>query len=88
MGILNTEQFNDQLNEDFESFTAKEAKAIVVASGEHNALDAWWQLAEIRFSIRPIHIHDLMKSALFPRADVQAKDVEIVIASWKSDVHT
>ena len=79
------EQFKDQLNEYLESFTAKDAKAIVVACGEHNALDAWRQLAERGFSMRPHHIHDLMRLALFPRAAVQAKDLEVAIASWESD---
>ena len=88
LGIFDIEQFKDQLNEYLESFTAKEAKAIVVACGEHNALDAWRQLAERGFSVRPNHIHDLMRLARFPRAAVQAKDLEVAIASWESDVHT
>ena len=29
-----------------------------------------------------------MRVALFPRAAFQAKDLEVAIASWESDVHT
>ena len=47
LGIFNLLEFKDQLNEYIESFTAKEARAIVVACGEHNAFHAWRQLAEI-----------------------------------------
>ena len=71
-----------------ESFTSKDAKAIVDACGEHNALDAWRQLAERGFSLRPTHINALMKSALWPRAAVPLKDLEMAIAMWETDVHT
>ena len=50
-------QFNDQLNEYLESFTSNEAKAIVDACGEHNALDAWRQLAERGFYMKPTHLN-------------------------------
>ena len=46
LGIFNLWEFKDQLNKYLESFTAKEARAIVVACGEHNVLDGSRQLAE------------------------------------------
>ena len=88
MNVYNLDQFKDQLNEYLESFTSKDAKAIVDACGEHNALDAWRQLAERGFSLRPTHINALMKSALWPRAAVPLKDLEMAIAMWETDVHT
>ena len=40
----------------------------------HNALDAWRQIAETGLFFRRSHIHDLIKSALFPTAAVQPKE--------------
>ena len=88
LNIRSMEQFKDQLNEYLESFTTKEAKATVIACGEHNALDAWRKLAERGFSTRPIHSHELLKLALFLKIAVQAKEFEMAIASWERDVHT
>ena len=85
--LYNLDQLKDPLNEYLESFTSKDAKAIVDACGEHNALDAWRQLAEHGFSLRPTHINALMKSALWPRAAVPLKDLEMAIAMWETDVH-
>ena len=81
-------QFKDQLNEYLESFTSKDARGIVIACGEHNALDAWRQLAERGFSLRPAHINALMRSALWPRSATPLKDLEMAIAMWETDVHT
>ena len=88
LSIRNMEEFKDQLNEYPEAFTDGIAKGVVIACGEHNALDAWRQMAERGFSMRPIHVHELMKLALFPKTAVQAKDLEMAIASWERDVHT
>ena len=87
LGIFNLLEFKDQLNEYLESFTAKEARAMVVACGEHNALDAWRQLAERGFFLRSTHVHDIMKSTALPRAAVQPKELEIAIAVLENDVH-
>ena len=38
--------------------------------------------------MKPTHINELMKLALFPAKAVQAKDLEMAIASWERDVHT
>ena len=69
-----------QLNEYSESFTIKDARATVDLCGDHNAFDAWRQLAERGFSTRPTHIHSLLKAASFPRPAVAAKDLETAIA--------
>ena len=60
----------------------------MIACGEHNALDAWRQLAERGFSLRPAHINALMRSALWPRSATPLKDLEMAIAMWETDVHT
>ena len=88
LNVYDLEQFKDILNEYLESFTSKDARSIVVACGEHNALDAWRQLAERGFSLRPAHINALMRSALWPRAVTPLKDLEMAIAKWETDVHT
>ena len=38
--------------------------------------------------MKPTHIHELMKLAIFLKTAVQAKDLEMAIASWEKDVHT
>ena len=88
LSIRNMWEFKDQLNEYLEAFTDKDAKGIVIACGEHNALDAWRQLAERGFSMKPGHIQELMKLALFFKTAVQAKDLEMAIASWERDLYT
>ena len=52
MNLYNLDQLKDPLNEYLESFTSKDAKAIVDACGEHNALDACRQLPERGFSFQ------------------------------------
>ena len=72
-------QFKDQLIEYFEAFTKDVARGIVEACGEHNALDAWKQLAERGCSLRPTHVNALMKKPFWLRDAVQAKTW-----SWRS----
>ena len=79
-------QFKDHLIQYLEAFTSKDAKSIVDACGERNALDAWRQLAERGFSLRPTHVHELMRAAVFPRAMVQPKELEMAVATWEKDV--
>ena len=86
--IYDIEEFKDQLTQYLEGFTTSDAKGIVEACGEHNALDAWRQMAERGFSLRPNHVHELMKKAVFPKAAVQIKDLEMAIAAWEKDVWT
>ena len=86
--IYDIEEFKDQLTQYLEGFTTSDARGIVVGCGEHNALDAWRQMAERGFSLRPNHVHELMKKAVFPKEAVQIKDLEMAIATWEKDVWT
>ena len=88
MGFQDTGQWKDQFNEYLGSFTIKEARATVDSCGDHNAFDAWRQLAERGFSTRPTHIHSLLKAASFPRPAVAAKDLETAIALCETDIYT
>ena len=86
LSIYDMAQFKDHLIQYLEAFTSKDAKSIVDACGERNALDAWRQLAERGFSLRPTHVHELMRAAVFPRAMVQPKELEMAVATWEKDV--
>ena len=79
-------QYKDFQNECLLSFTDGTARQIVNACGELNALDAWRQLTERGDSLRPTHINGLMEKALWPRDAVSAKDLEVTIAQWESDI--
>ena len=78
--------YKDYLNEYMLSFTDGTAWQIVNACGETNALDAWRQLTERADSLRPAHVKALQKTAMYPRENVQAKDLEIAVAQWEGDV--
>ena len=86
LGIYNMAQFKHHLIQYLEAFTDKDAKGIVNACGERNALDAWRQLAERGFSLRPSHVHELIRSAVFPRVAVQPRELEMAIATWEKGV--
>ena len=62
----NVSQCKGKLNEYLESYTKGIARGIVDVCGESNALDAWRQLAERSHYLRPTHVNDLMKKALWP----------------------
>ena len=79
-------QYKDYLNEYLLSFTEGTAREVVSACGVLNALDAWRQLTERGDSLRPTHIMALQKTAFFPREAVPAKDLDVAIAQWESDI--
>ena len=81
-------QFKHQLNEYLESYTKGRARGIVDGCGEHNALDAWREFTKRGHSLRPTDINDLMKKVLWPRDSVPAKDLELALAKWESDIHS
>ena len=79
-------RFKDQLHQFLECYTKDLAKSVVDAHDEHNVLDAWRLLAERGHSLRPSHVNQLQKKALWPREAVASKDLEQAIASWERDV--
>ena len=79
-------QYKDQLNEYLEACTKGPARHIVDACGKVNALDAWRRFAERGHSLRPTHVHGLMKKSLWPQDGVAAKDLEVAVAQWETDI--
>ena len=84
----NVSQCKGQLTEYLESCTKGIARGIVDVCGENNALDAWSEFTERGHSLRPTDINDLMKKVLWPRDSVPAKDLELALAKWESDIHS
>ena len=86
--MWNFSQFKNQLNEYFESYTHGIARGIVDGCGEPNALDAWRQFADRGHSLRLMHVNGFMKNALWPGDSVLAKDLELALAKWESDIRS
>ena len=74
------------MNNYIETYTKGLARSIVVACGELNALDAWRLFSERGHSLRKTRVNALMNRAMWLREVVQAKDLELAIASWETDI--
>ena len=86
LGLGGIHRYKDQLSMHLEQCTKGNARRIVATCGERNALDAWRQLADRGCSMRLQNVHILLKRAMYPKKDVNNKDLEASIADWERDL--
>ena len=79
-------EWKSQLETYLCSYTKGRAREIIRHAGTAGALDAWRILADKGHSQRPMHQQALRTKAYGPRTGVPAKDLELAIMRWETDV--
>ena len=78
--------FKQQLLGALESYTSGETRRVVHLAEERGILSCWSRMADKGHSLRDKHVVGMRRRVMAPRTNVPAKDLELAILTWETEV--